>query len=330
MNKKRNTQELLHIALTEDDEDVAREAIETLKAHHPSLDLYRQACKLQSSRNSREARVGIRLLFHMRKKRNTQELLHIALTEDDEDLAEEAIGALQLHHASRDLFEQACQFCRSNDAHERRVGADILAQLGEPCDTFHEEAVVALLSMLEQEQEPRVLLSIGSALGFRADPRAIEPLTHFKNHSESRVRFGVVSGMRGHEEELAIQTLIELSTDPDTDVRDWATFGLGSQIETDTPAIREVLFARLTDEDEETRSEAMVGLARRHDPRMVEPLLAKLKEGWYDRNLFEAAEKIGDPCLYPYLLQLQEEWEDEHNWLYRCLESAITACHASP
>lgn len=41
MNKKRNTQELLHIALTEDDEDVAREAIETLKAHHPSRDLYR-------------------------------------------------------------------------------------------------------------------------------------------------------------------------------------------------------------------------------------------------------------------------------------------------
>ncbi|MDQ6659561.1 MAG: HEAT repeat domain-containing protein [Chloroflexota bacterium] len=211
--------------------------------------------------------------------RTNEELIRAALTEADEDVAWKAIGELQ-GRGSRDVFDHACKLCVSPEAHERRVGVDILGQLGTPHPTFHEETVTVLLRMLEQEQEPDVLYSVAVALGHHSDPRAIVPLVRLKGHPDDLVRFGVVFGLLCYEDELAIQTLIELSTDTDAHVRDWATFGLGSQIDTDTPTIRAALVARLTDEDADTKREAMVGLARRHDPRMAGPgpLLADLEE----------------------------------------------------
>ncbi|MBA2287607.1 MAG: HEAT repeat domain-containing protein [Ktedonobacteraceae bacterium] len=258
-----------------------------------------------------------------------EELFRAALIDTDEDTAWEAISILHLQ-GGRDAFERAHTLSTSGDAHERRVGADILGQVGVPDDTFCEEAVVALLAMLEHEQEPEVLSSIAVALGHRRDPRAIEPLVRLKNHPDDRVRFGVVLGLTCHEDEQAIQTLIELSADTDTDVRDWATFALGSQIDSDTPAIHAALLARLADEDDTTRGEAMVGLACRDDQRMVEPLLTDLEAGWWGSLLLEAAIAIGDPRLYPTLVRLREEHKGEKdNWPFSMLEEAIEKCRPS-
>lgn len=259
--------------------------------------------------------------------RTNEELLHAALTEADEEVSWRAIMELHLRGGC-DVFEHARKLCASPEERERRVGAALLGQLGAPNHTFPDETLAVLLGMLEREQEPDVLNSIAVALGHCRDPHAIEPLVRLKKHPDKRVRHGVAFGLMGHENALAIQTLMELSTDPDTDVRDWAAFGLGSQVEADTPAIREALVARLTDEDEHVRGEAMVGLARRHDRRMVEPLLADLEAGWFGSLSTEAAAEIGDPCLYPALMRLREEWEgDKDDWRYKQLEEAIEKCH---
>jgi len=257
--------------------------------------------------------------------RTNEELLHTALTQEDEELVWDAIGVLHLR-GSPDTLEAARQLCASQDANDRRVGADILGQLGKEENKFHEESVTILLDLLEREQDPDVLNSAAVALGHRKDPRAIEPLIRLKNHPHEDVRFGVVLGFLTQEDERAINTLIELSTNSDSDVRDWATFGIGSMIETDTPAIRAALMARITDEDGDTRGEAIVGLARRHDERVVEPLLAELEAGWDGRLLLEAATEIADPRLYPVLARLQEEWDDDKDWPYSALKEAIAAC----
>lgn len=257
--------------------------------------------------------------------RSDEELLHVALTEENEDRAWDAIAVLHLR-GNPASFEAARQLCISQNSKERRVGADILGQLGKEDNKFHEETVTTLLGMLEREQDPDVLNSIAVALGHRKDPRAIGPLVHFKNHPDENVRYGVVYGLLTHEDERAINALIELSTDVDSDVRDWATFGIGSQIETDTPEIRAALMARITDEDADTSGEAMVGLARRHDERVVEPLLADLESGWYGSLPFEAAAAIGDPRLYPILARIQEEWGNDKRWPYSQLEEALAAC----
>jgi HEAT repeat protein len=254
------------------------------------------------------------------------ELFHAALTNTDEDTTWLAISELQLR-GSRDIFEHSSNLSTSTEPYKRRVGADILGQLGITNNSFNEEVLAILLSMLEQEQEPAVLKSIAIALGHRHDPRAIEPLVRFKKHPDDGVREGVVFGLMSHEDELAIQTLIELSRDPDAYyIRDWATFGLGSQIKADTLAIREALVARLVDEEGIVRGEAMIGLALRYDQRMLEPLFNDLTVGWLGTTLTDEAVRIRQ-SLYPALVQLREMWEgDKAGERYKRLEEVIEKC----
>jgi HEAT repeat protein len=109
---------------------------------------------------------------------------------------------------------------------------------------------------------------------------------------------------------VVIDVLVELSGDEDSDVRDWATFGLG-QLRTATPAVRDALVCRIDDSDEDTRAEAFMALAQLRDERVVEPLLAELKRSEVGRLDVEAAGEFADERFLPQLLEIAEWWDDE-------------------
>jgi HEAT repeat protein len=165
--------------------------------------------------------------------RSIDELVRLALTEQDENAAWEAVTVLHFK-GNREVLESAARLCAGIDARERELGAAILGQLGVPDRTFPRECFDILAEMLDRESDPSVLESIGIAFGHLCDPGAISLLLPFLSHSDSEVRFGVVMGLTGHAQPDAIAGLIKLSGDSDADVRDWATFAIGSQIETDT------------------------------------------------------------------------------------------------
>ncbi len=116
-------------------------------------------------------------------------------------------------------------------------------------------------------------------------------------------------------------------------MRNWATFGLGSQITIDTPAIRDALYQRIISEVEddqddtiaEIRGEALLGLAIRKDQRVIEPLIAELESGCVGRLSVEAALAIGDNRLYPSLMKLQDWWDVD----VELLQAAIAKCQTS-
>lgn len=191
-----------------------------------------------------------------------------------------------------------------------------------------------MLEQLARERDPLVLRSIGAAFGHLQDARAVAPLVALVDHPDEEVRHGVVMGLLGHPDPAAVNALIQLSGDVDDDVRKWATFGLGSQLEdVDTPALREALVQRLQDRDVEARGEALVGLARRKDGRVLDLLRRELAGPDVIVLTLEAAEALGDPSLLPLLVQLRNSPGTVDSYFVQVLDAAITALaavHGSP
>jgi HEAT repeat protein len=137
----------------------------------------------------------------------------------------------------------------------------------------------------------------------------------------------VVHGLSGQDDERAIAVLIKLSADDRPQVRNWATFGLGTLIEVDTPAIRSALYQRFitedveADETAEIYGEALVGLAHRKDDRILPRLIEELMSDRVSKLAIEAAEALVDERLYSALLQLQTWWKQMSE-----LEDALSAC----
>jgi hypothetical protein len=145
---------------------------------------------------------------------------------------------------------------------------------------------------------------------------AVPLLRASRGHPDNAVRRGVVSGLLGLMDDLAVATLIELSRDQEADIRDWATFGFGSQLDRDDPSIREALIARLDDPDDNTREEALVGLAARGDERAVPRLLFELERleqsedpARVEQALLLLAGKTGDAGLCRHVERFRIDWE---------------------
>lgn len=256
--------------------------------------------------------------------RSIDELIEIALTESDEDAAWEAVVALH-GRGTPEVLETAQALTCSEDPDERSLGADILGQLGISREgstlAFPRESLEILLEMLDQEEEPDVLESILVAFSHLRDQKIIDSVAHLAKHPDPDVRQSLCLALAGYDEPAAVQMLIDLSTDKETEVRNWATFALGTQLEIDTPLLREALASRLQDADEEVRGEALVGLARRKDQRVVAALKQELQADGIHQLFVEAAELIADAELYPLLLNLSDLDDGD-----KTLKRAIAAC----
>lgn len=249
--------------------------------------------------------------------RPTSELIQSALLEIQDDEGDWSSYMELRYRGWLSDFEAARNLCKSTPPNERVLGAGILAS-PQRQPIYIEESVQILLKMLESEQHPEVLNAIGIALGHLNDARAIKPLIKLKNHPDAEVRFGVVFGLLGHEDDLAIQTLLAFLQDTDEKVRDYANFGLALQIDTDTPEIRDALLKNLDDPNEDVHYEAFEGLAIRKDKRIVARAIDELISG-----KIEYGSSLAD-TLCEMLTSLQNEIQDNRlpQILEKCVENA--------
>jgi HEAT repeat protein len=216
--------------------------------------------------------------------------------EYDDEAPWHAVHALR-RIGSREVLEIASSWCRSDEPLKRARGADVLAQLGEASDhpenAFPEESFSAVVSLAESEKEIQPLSSAIHALGHIGDSRGIPLLIRYRNRPEAEIRFAVACACGSFAgEPPVIVALEDLMRDSDEDVRDWATFALGSLTTLDTPEIRDALAERLSDPYADVVDEALAGLAQRHDQRALPILIERLKQPEVDDMTLESAEEM--------------------------------------
>jgi len=222
------------------------------------------------------------------------ELFEQTLTRDyDNDKAWHAIHSLRAS-GSHEIFDKAVAWCRSSEPLKRARGADFLSQFGHTAENqttlFAAESFPVLAGMLDSETDPVALSAIVTAFGHLDNPSIIPQILPFSYHPDTDVRYGLAFtlGCFANDERI-VSTLIKLMSDKDSEVRDWATFGLGGLGDFDFPKIREALFKNMSDDDEDVREQAVVGLAKRKDPRSVPEVISALQDPERAARAVEAA-----------------------------------------
>lgn len=214
----------------------------------------------------------------------------------DDDLPWEAVNKLR-EIGSREVLEMAVAWCESPESLNRARGLDILAQLGRTMgrheNSFPAESLNAVLKALEVESDEQVVASGLHALGHIGDPASVPTIASWVGHPSSEVRFAAACALGTFPDNpVSVDKLIALTKDADEDVRDWATFGLGVQGGVDTPEVRSALMDRTSDSFENARMEALIGLGKRKDTRIVPILLSVFDGGDVLEGHAEAAELI--------------------------------------
>ena len=182
---------------------------------------------------------------------------------------------------SEEIFLKCVEFTKSSDTKIRKIGIDILAQLGLTPRPFLKETLKICFELLDFETDPDVLMSVLYSIGHNNDKLGvveIEKLCSLQNHNNSLVKEGLVSALWFTDNLQAINVLIKFTEDRLSHIRDWATFYIG-QGERNNKQIRNALWNRINDKHQETKFEAIVGLAKRKDTRVIEIIKRELLDG---------------------------------------------------
>ncbi|MFI6740974.1 HEAT repeat domain-containing protein [Nonomuraea sp. NPDC050451] len=235
------------------------------------------------------------------------ELIRNATCPGDYDQAWELVGKATEDRET--AAERGFALVRSPDPAERKIGCDLLGNVAQVEESVRERVLLAVLELIATETEPAVHASIARTLGCTGDERAVPELLRLAEHADEDVRFYVAWSLPlgCEDDDAVIEALIRLTADPEDEVRDWATFALGTQCQADGSAIREALWARVGDQDTEAREEAIAGLARRRDRRVVPHAARLLDDGGFSPNTLTAIACLGDPALVPYLEDFEED-----------------------
>ena len=187
------------------------------------------------------------------------------------------------------------------------------------------DCVAELSEMLTDVTDPAVTAHIVESLGHGWTDAACRAVLPLAGHATAVVRLAVTQALHLPDDpNLAQQTLdamVRLSADVSDDVRDWATFTLGSQFDVDSRDVRAALADRLDDPSEAVRAEALVGLARRHDDRALDAARAGLSNDQTGALTFEAARLLADPVLHPLLVKWSTDRPDDEG-----IALAVAAC----
>ena len=204
--------------------------------------------------------------------------------------------------ANANIFNTCVTLTKSSETKERIIGIDILAQLGSSPRPFYKEANKIFFEVLKKRKTQK-RLSLLYAIGHNNEKLKsgeIALLVSLKDNPDEGIREGLVSALLTVDNKIAIDTLIR-SDRQNCKHQRLGDFWNWDTIEKDNKFIREALWLRVDDKNQDTKLEAIVGLAKRKDKRIKEIIKRELLNGEYGTLLFEAIEELKDKDFLPLL-----------------------------
>jgi HEAT repeat protein len=185
------------------------------------------------------------------------------------------LGALIALHGrpTKRVIDRSLLLCTSENSYERAVGLRVLRELKHreiDRKAMWEPIEPVVVRLVNEEADVEVLQWAISCLGYQpSGPDALLAVLARANHADSAIRFNVAAALPGlHDPEssdsVAVEALVKLTEDEDADVRSYALMGLVDDLGL-TSAKREIVEARLTDDDEQIRRVAREALAGLHE-----------------------------------------------------------------
>ena len=261
-----------------------------------------------------------------RKNWSDEKLLQKALRNKTELAYWENIHALRLR-PSESLFLTCIEMVNSQNQKEKIIAVDILAQLGSPNRPFLDKKLKLYFELLDQEKDALVIRSILFGIGHNN-----QNLTDDQIHQLCRldlnddvIKQGLISALGFVHDKRAIDILIKLSADHLSTHRDWATFYIGES-QFDNQKLREALWERVKDRHYNTKLEAIMGLAKRKDPKIIDIIKTELVKGRSTAGLFDAIMDLEDVQFLPLLLKEREQaknYQSADNYWKSCLDKCI-------
>lgn len=233
-------------------------------------------------------------------------------------------------NVTKEMVDKCFSLIKSNDYKEKKVGIDVLCQLGTNRKKFVKEFLKQIFKILKTENDEALISSCLFAIGHNnknLNVSQIRFLTQFKNSKSKNIRYALVFSQLALKNEESMNSLLFLMKDKSPQVRDWATFGIGTQTDIDSEIIRESLYKNCFDKDEQTKSEAIVGLVNRNDKRAFDIIENELEKNNVGSLIFDTILNIENGEIFlPKLKLIFEESKKDNNinkeWL-NSLENCI-------
>lgn len=256
-----------------------------------------------------------------RKLWNDDKLLERLLNNKSERTYWDIISELR-RRPSKQLFEKCLQLAGCENPKARKIAIDILSQLGITPRPYYKKSVALFFSILKKEKDEEVIHSLLYAIGHNNEnlsDNQVKNICLFRNSEVLKIKQAVTFALGGVDNPKAIETLIILSSDKSASIRDTATFAIGSLSEIDSQTIREALWNRTKDNNEDTKFEAIAGLAKRKDKKIGIVIENELNTEKYQGLLFEAIINFENrkflPVLEKQYEKLKHDTDINPDWL---------------
>lgn len=251
---------------------------------------------------------------------------------EEDDVYWECVGKLQLYRSEDQVVWIRRNF-ESRNWRKRVLAVNIICQMGRPLksglpwEPQQLELAREVLGRALRDRHWQVVEAGIFGLGHREFPEYLPEMLRYIDDPHEGIRHGLSFSLGRYPQPEAAKALLTLMQDEARDVRNWATFGLASLSEQDSPAIRAGLLAASGDADPEIRGEALIGLARRGDERVRERVMQELQGEFHGSWAIDAAAALADQGFLPALEVLKTHPEVlADGYFSSVLADAIAAC----